>query len=163
MELLRTELVLDTSRRHVGALSQSPDAAEIANYLAQIAAITFYAEVEEKVRKIISDRLAAPGDGRLAYFLFKNKEGMIKRVSKADLVETLVQFGADCRDELNRRFDEAEITKYSNVISGRHRTSHGPGAEITLEEVHEAKAVAERLLDSISEIIHTPGPVEVPA
>lgn len=157
MELLRTDLVLDTSRRHLASLQPgNPDIAEISSYLAQVASITFYSEVEEHIKRIVDARLRASGDHRIAHFIFKNKEGMIKRISKSDIVETIVQFGDDCRQELNNRFRDDEISAYSNVIKSRHETAHRQGGTITLDEVKAAKDVAERLLNSVEEIIRLP-------
>lgn len=152
--LERTALVIETSRRHVSAIpNDSADKALISAYLAGIACVIFYSEMEERVRDVLKKRLAVGGDTKLATFLFKTNEGILKRIKKTDIAETVSLFGEEMKGLLNERIAPDKVEKYSNVILKRHNTSHGPGLDVTLMEVEEAMQIAEEMLVLLAEII----------
>lgn len=154
MPLNRTSLVVETSLRHLeGVPADSPDRPLVATYLAQVATVTFCAEIEEAIVSLVQARLAGAADSKVAHFITKTNEGMIKRVPKSDIVKTVGLFGDGAVDELNARFDEREISKYGNVVRARHITAHGAGGMVTLEEVAEARVIAERMLDAFNAVI----------
>lgn len=113
----------------------------------------FYAEMEERVKEIVGERFADGGDRKLAHFLRKTNDGLLKRMKRKELAETISLFGDDCKEAFLARFPPEELDSYSNVIRDRHDTSHGEGADVTLSEVAKAAAVAERMLAAIREII----------
>lgn len=154
MALNRTTLVLETAEAHLGGLPDStPNKALVAVYLAQVATVTFCSEIEESLIKLIRDRLSRAENAKVAHFITKTNEGMIKRVPKSDIVKTVGLFGEQATAELNAIFTDQEITKYGNVVNARHTTAHGAGGTVTLKEVAEATEIAERMLTTFDAVI----------
>lgn len=84
--LLRTSLVLETSQRHLASIPDyNLDKLEISSYLARVSAVMFYAEMEERVKEIVGERFADGGDRKLAHFLRKTNEGLLKRMKRKEL------------------------------------------------------------------------------
>jgi hypothetical protein len=154
MQLVRTLLIVETAERHVAAIEQTNlDRAAISIYLARVASITFFGEMEERIRTIVASRLGRGGDARLATFLAKTNEGVLKRMKRSDIADTVALFGDDCKEEFRSRLSEEDFTKYQNVIRDRHETAHGAGGDVTLSEVRDAVEIAERLLVALRECI----------
>ncbi|WP_146184093.1 MULTISPECIES: HEPN domain-containing protein [unclassified Caulobacter] len=154
MRLLRTAMVLEVAERHLqNEAANSPDFALVSNYLAQVATVTFYAEMEQRLHEVVRNRLMGAGDEKLAYFLAKHREALVKRVKKSEIADTAAMFGADCKDQFSSNFSDAEITIYNNIITDRHQNAHGNGGGVTISDVKLAFPIAERILDALSKAI----------
>lgn len=91
MHLVRTNFAYEETAAHMERVGRNP---LIEVYLVQFLLVAFYAEIEEKVKEIVSARLATINDRKVASFIFKSHEGMLKRVKKADINDVLQKF--DC-------------------------------------------------------------------
>lgn len=154
MRLLRTRQVVETAERHLRGISDTDlDKLEIASYLAQIAAVALFSEMEEKLRAVVKARFSAGGDAKLANFLASINDKQVGRMKRREISETVGLFGSDCRDAFQLAFPPEELEPYSNVIKDRHEASHAAGSDVTLAEVRNAMEIAERILDKIEEVI----------
>jgi hypothetical protein len=70
-------------------------------YLVQFLLVAFYAEVEEKIKAIVIKRLNVIDDQKVAHFIYKTHEGMLKRVKKAEINDVLQKFGCGEGDILS--------------------------------------------------------------
>ena len=147
-------MVINTSERHLREIPESNiDRSVISIYLARMAAVTFYAEMEEQVKDIVAARFTHGGDAKLAHFLSKTNDGLLARMKRKEIGDTVGLFGEQCKVDFQTRIPESDIVQYSNVIKDRHHTSHGEGSDVTLSEVKVAMEVGERILVAIKEVI----------
>lgn len=147
-------MILEVAERHLqNEAANSPDVALISSYLAQVAAVTFYAEMEQRLHEIVKSRLMIAGDEKLAHFIGKTKESIVKRVKKSEIADTAAMFGDQCKVSFSNKFTDAEITIYTNIIIDRHQSAHGSGGGVTISDVKVAFPIAERILDALSEAI----------
>lgn len=154
MKLLRTRQILETSERHLETVpSTNLDRLEISSYFAQMAAVTFFSEMEEKLKEVVKERFVHGGDAKLAHFLSKTNEKLLSRMKRRDISETVGLFGEQCRIDFQAKFPANELEIYSNVIADRHETSHSTGSDVTLSEVKSALEIGELMLVSIKEVI----------
>ena len=154
MPLNRTSLVVHTARSHLDSLPDDmPNKSLVAIYLAQVATVTLCSEIEESIVKLVQERLARAENAKVAHFIVKTNDGMIRRIPKSDIVKTVGLFGDEAMAALNAIFTPQEITKYGNVVNARHVTAHGAGGTVTLDEVAEAVAIAERMLGQFDTVI----------
>jgi hypothetical protein len=154
VRLLRTLQVVETAERHLSTVpSTNLDRLEISSYFAQIAAVTFFSEMEEKLKEVVKQRFVHGGDEKLAHFLAKTNEKLLSRMKRRDISETVALFGEQCKIDFQSRFPANELEIYSNVIRDRHETSHSAGSDVTLSEVRQALAVGEAVLVAIKEVI----------
>lgn len=166
MRLARTRLLVETAHRHLDSVPETtPERSLVANYLAQIASVTFCSEIEGHLLSILKKRMAVNGDEKLAAFIAANQKSTLKRVSKTDLGRTVGMFGDGLRDAWSGDFTEAETTAYSNVVGARHDTAHsddedvpaservGKSSNVTLQEVEHAIEIADRMLGKLEEVI----------
>lgn len=154
MQLIRTSFIIETAERHIAGIEQTNlDRTAISIYLARTAAISFFGEMEERVKSVVAARLRDGGDGKLANFLSKTNEGVLKRMKRSEIADTVALFGDDCKITFKEILGEEDLTKYHNVISDRHETAHGIGGDVTLAEVREAVAIGERILIALRDCI----------
>ena len=150
MTLLRTVSMIETAERHVSSLPDTNlDKTEIANYLGSVAAVIFYSEMEEQVQAVVKSRLTGFSDERLQKFVFETHAGMLKRMKRKDIVDTVGLFGDDCKEVFRQIVPEEDLARYNNVIGERHLTSHGVGSYVTLTEVRQAADAGEKILKAI--------------
>lgn len=154
MRLLRTAQILDTSERHIDSIEQTNlDRLEIASYFAQIAVVTFFSEMEEKLRDVVKARFRHGGDEKLANFLANINDKQVARMKRREISETVALFGEQCKVDFQAAFPANELEVYSNVIRDRHETSHSGGSDVTLNEVRSAMIIGERILDQVEVVI----------
>lgn len=155
MRLLVTAQLLETVERHLSVVSDdNVDKAEISAYFARIASITLFADMENQIKLTFHSRLSRVDDGRVTNFIYNTHEGMFRRAKRKEISDSVALFGPECKDAFGRRISEVDLTKYANVVSERHMTAHGPGGSVTIAEVREAVAVAELILEAVSEAIN---------
>ncbi len=154
MQLLRTYQIIETSERHLESIPQTNlDRLEIASYFAQIASVSFFSEMEEKLWDTVKDRLVHGGDEKLAHFLSKIKDSDVARMKRREISDTVALFGEQCKIDFKEKFPANELDIYSNVIKERHYASHSSGSDVTLSEVKQALEIGERILVSVKEVI----------
>lgn len=143
MPLVRTRAAFELIQANI--LANGSDKF-IQNCLAQYLAITFYAEMEERVAEVISFHLRRFTGSRIGQFLSSNMENMIGRVPKSDMAKLLGLLGEDFKQKFNGQIQEREVSLYSNVIQARHAVGHKHGSEIDLSEILSAIEAADKIL-----------------
>lgn len=146
MRLQRTNFAYEETLAHLKAVGRNP---LIEIYLVQFLLVAFYAEVEEKVKEIILARLSSISDPKVASFIFKSNEGMLKRVSKSDINDVLRKFDCGTGDIISSLLDDVNLQPYFDAITNRHKVSHDDGASMTLEYFGEALPCGEAILDAL--------------
>lgn len=150
MHLVRTTFALEEVKNHLQRSGRDP---LIEIYLVQFLLVAFYAEVEEKIKDIISVRLSLIADTRVASFVFKTNEGMLKRVKKAEINDVLNKFGCGDGDVISARLPDINLQPYFDAITNRHKVSHDDGTSMTLEDFAKALPCAEAILDAVQTAI----------
>ena len=146
MRLARTNFALDEVRDF---LQSSETNALVESYLVQYLLIAFYSELEEHVKGIISDRLADIKDQKVAHFVAKTHEHMIKRVKKSDINEVLQKFGCGEGDVISTLVGDINLQPYFDAVTNRHLVSHQGGTNMTLVQFAAAVPVAEVVLTAL--------------
>lgn len=149
--LQRTEFALEHVKKHLEEHGSSGSLIE--SFLVQYLLVSFYSEMEERVKETIKSRLHFKGDKKLENFVYKTHESMIKRIKKSDIKDIVLLFGDDCKDKFGGSISEMDISLYSSAIENRHITSHGSGGTITLVQMEKALGSAEKILDSLKRAI----------
>ncbi|UIJ44615.1 hypothetical protein LZK98_16350 [Sphingomonas cannabina] len=150
MHLVRTTFAYEEISNHLAIVGRNP-LVEI--YLVQFLLVALYAEMEEKIKDIILARLKLIQDQRVAEFIFKTNESMLKRVKKAEINDVLQKFGCGEGDVIAERLPEINLQPYFDAITNRHRVSHDDGASMTLEDFGKALPCAEHILDAVEQAL----------
>ncbi|WP_267394554.1 MULTISPECIES: hypothetical protein [unclassified Sphingomonas] len=146
MRLQRTSFAYEETLSHLQNVGRNP---LIEIYLVQFLLVAFYAEVEEKVKEIVSARLNSISDPKVASFIFKSHEGMLKRVKKADINDVLQRFDCGTGDIISGLVDGMNLQPYFDAITNRHKVSHDDGASMTLEYFGQALPCGEAILEAL--------------
>jgi len=150
MYLVRTTFAYDEVTTHLAAAGRNP---LIEIYLVQFLLVALYAEVEEKIKEIIAARLRLVEDQKVAEFIFKTNEGMLKRVKKSEINDVLQKFGCGDGDVISARLPDMNLQPYFDAITNRHKVSHDDGASMTLEDFGKALPCAEAILDAVEKAL----------
>lgn len=148
--LEKTRFALDEIKAFCAA---SPPNPLVSSYFAQFLAVSFYAETEQTVRKILEDRLSRINDEKVSSFISSGNGAIFKRVRKTDLNDLLSKFKCGDGDIIGAHVDEVDTQAYSSIINDRHLTSHGEGSSITIADVERALPCAERMFDIFEQLI----------
>ena len=152
MRLARTSFAAEEIRAFLAASrGRSP---LIENYLVQYLLISLYSEAEESIRTIILERLRGIGDQKVASFISRTNDAMLKRVKKAEINDVLAKFSCGEGDVIGKRLEGVTLQPYFDAITNRHLVCHGSGADMTLDEVKEAISCAERILEELEVALH---------
>ena len=119
----------------------------------QFLLVSLYAEVEEKLKTIINARLLQINDRKIAAFIFKSNESMLKRVKKAEINDLLSKFDCGEGDIISEELAGMNLQPYFDAIVNRHRVSHDQGASMTLDYFGQALPCAEAILDKVEQIL----------
>jgi hypothetical protein len=146
MRLARTAFAIEEIMLFLGNSHPSP---LIESYLVQYILVAFYSELEEHVKIIIADRIGSIQDSKVAHFVSKTHENMIKRVKKSDIYDVLQKFGCGQGDVIGNLLIDMNLQPYYDVITNRHLVSHQGGTNMTLNQVAAALPVAEAVLSAL--------------
>jgi ethanolamine utilization protein EutQ (cupin superfamily) len=146
MRLARTSFAYDEVRQFLTASSGSP---LIESYLVQYLLVAFYSELEEHVKRIISDRISQIEDRKVACFVSKTHEQMLKRVKKSEINEVLQKFDCGNGDIISTLVGDINLQPYSDAIANRHLVTHQSGTTMTLARFANALPCAEAILDAL--------------
>lgn len=150
MELSRTKFAYDETISHLDAAGRNP---LIEAYLVQYLLVSFYSEVEEKLKGIILNRISEIQDPKVASFVFKSNEAMIKKVKKAEINDILAKFDCGEGDVISAHLGEMNLQPYFDAITNRHRVSHEQGSAMTLEYFAQALPCAEAILEAVQQLL----------
>jgi hypothetical protein len=150
MELERTKDSLEKIKAH---LSNGVNDPHIESFFVQYLLVVFYAESEDIIKRIIKTRLLEIQDRKVANFIFKTSEGMIRRTKKNDINEVLKLFDCGDGDIIARNCHDLNLQPYSNAIANRHLVSHSTGVSITLREFEDAIPCAESIFLIVQRLI----------
>jgi hypothetical protein len=151
MPLVRTRVAFELIQTDVTA--NKPDKF-IQSCLAQHLAVTFYAEMEERVAEIISTHLKRFTGSRIGQFLTANLDQMIGRVPKSDISKLLGLLGEDFKAKFNDQIPERDVSMYSNIIQARHSIGHKNGSEIAMSEILLGIDAADKILTALDNCFH---------
>jgi hypothetical protein len=150
MFLQRTTFAYEETVSHLDQFGRNP---LIESYLVQYLLVCFYAEVEERLKEIVSAQLGQIGDRKVASFIFKSSEGMIKRVKKAEINDLLSKFDCGDGDVISELLGDMNLQPYFDAITNRHRVSHDQGGSMTLNYFGQAIPCAEAILGKVEQVL----------
>lgn len=127
----------------------------IKSYLVQYLLVSLYSEIEEHVKIIIQNRINLIEDRKVASFVFKSNEAMLKRVKKAEINDVLQKFDCGTGDIISGILGDMNLQPYFDMITNRHLVSHNDGASMTLEYFGQAIPCAEAVLDALEAALAT--------
>lgn len=152
--LVRTQFACDAANEHLENAVDAQNAPLVKSYLATYCAFLFCSEMEEHLEKILQRRLSQVVVGRISQFILNTNKGMIKRTNKSDIAKFLANFGDEAKDEFNQAIEDKEVQTYMNVVTARHSKAHKTDpVEVTLDEIRDAIAVANRILTEVESVI----------
>lgn len=157
MFLSRTTFAYEETLSHLRDVGRNP---LIEAYLVQYLLVSFYAEVEERIKEIITVRLSEINDRKVASFIFKSNEAMIKRVKKAEVNELLGKFDCGEGDIISGMLQDMNLQPYFDAITNRHLVSHDQGASMTLDYFGQALPCAEAILGAVRRAIASDNQIE---
>lgn len=131
---------------------QAPDKF-IENCLTQHLAVVFYSEMEERLAEIIELKLTKFTSGALGRFLLSNMEGIIRRTRKSDITSLVLMLNEEAKAKFDMAIHSNDVSVYSNVITARHNIGHKQGAQITLRELDQGIAAAEKILAAVDDCL----------
>ncbi len=146
MRLARSTFAYEETQAFLDEATENP---LIKSYLVQYLLVSLYSEIEEHVKKIIQDRINLINDNKVASFVFKSNEGMLKRVKKAEINDVLQKFDCGTGDVISEILGDMNLQPYFDMITNRHLVSHNDGGTMTLDYFGQALPCAEAVLDAL--------------
>ncbi|KQU49767.1 hypothetical protein ASG67_11750 [Sphingomonas sp. Leaf339] len=147
MRLARTAFALDEVQGFLRGGENNP---LVESYLVQYLLVAFYSELEEHVKGIIAARISQVQDRKVAYFVAKTHEHMLKRVKKSEINDVLQKFGCGEGDVISSLVGDLNLQPYYDIITNRHLVSHQGGTNMTMSQVAAALPVAEVVLNALA-------------
>jgi hypothetical protein len=155
MRLARTSFALDEVRQF---LSNSEGSPLVESYLVQYLLVAFYAELEEHVASIISSRISAIQDQKVAFFVSRTHEQMLKRVKKAEINDVLHKFNCGEGDVISTLVGDLNLQPYFDAITNRHLVSHQGGTNMTISQFTAVIPCAEIVLTTLEHALQAENP-----
>ena len=146
MRLVRTSFAFEEATAYIAHAGSN---SLIESYFVQYLLVAFYSEVEERVKEIISQRLNEISDRKVASFIFKSNEAMLRRVKKAEINDVLHKFDCGDGDIISHLLGDMNLQPYFDAITNRHMVSHRDGVNMTLDDFSKALPCAEAILDAL--------------
>jgi hypothetical protein len=146
MRLARSTFAYEETQAFLGEAPENP---LIKSYLVQYLLVSLYSEIEEHVKKVIQGRINLINDSKVASFVFKSNEGMLKRVKKAEINDVLQKFDCGTGDVISEILGDMNLQPYFDMITNRHLVSHNDGGSMTLDYFGQALPCAEAVLDAL--------------
>jgi hypothetical protein len=150
MRLVRTQFAYEEIIAHLAGSGADP---LIENYFVQFLLVSFYAEVEEVIKNVVSNRLSNIRDEQVAHFILQTNEAMIRRIKKSEINDILQKFKCGDGDILAREGGDFNFQPYFDAITNRHLVSHGEGASMTLDGFSKALPCAEFIFDVVERLL----------
>lgn len=150
MRLVRTQFAYEEIANHMAIVGRN---ALLESYFVQYLLIAFYAEVEERLKETITKRLSQINDEKVAHFIYKTNESMIKRVRKSEINDLLQKFNCGDGDVISEALAGKNLQPYFDAITNRHLVSHRDGASMTLDAFSEALPCAEEILEAVENLL----------
>ena len=122
-------------------------------YLVQYLLVCFYSEIEERIKEVIESRIREINDPKVASFIIKTSQGMIRRVKKAEINDILTKFDCGEGDIISELLSDMNLQPYFDAITNRHLVSHGQGVSMTLDYFGMAIPCGEAILQKITETL----------
>lgn len=125
-------------------------------FLSQFLVVALCAEMEERLDECVKERGRDGSDSRLAQYVSSTAKASRRGVKKKEISALLGLFGSDVKEAFNCRMDDAQVTKYNNLVAARHYAAHGEGSNVTLGEVREVLEIADEILRVAHEALRQP-------
>lgn len=152
MRLVRTSFALEEVTEFLSNTQGSP---LIDSYLVQYLLVSFYSEMEDKIKDIVNNRLSQITDVKVSYFVAKTNEGMLRRVKKAEINDVLQKFNCGEGDVIGALVGNLNLQPYFHAITNRHLVSHQNGTNMTLSRFAEAVQCGEIILDAVENALNS--------
>lgn len=146
MSLARTIAAFDFIEAQIKALNIDPF---VQSCLSQYLAVTFYAEMEERVAEIVTTQLQEFTNEPIGAYLASNIDKIIRRTPKSDIADLVASFGTEFKTAFNELISEIDVSRYANVITARHGVGHKQGSNITMADIQDGILVAEKILAAL--------------
>ena len=150
MRLLRTQFAFEAMTSHLDGIGRN---ALIESFFVQYLLVCFYSEVESELAKIIAARLSTIGDPKVACFIQKTNDAMIRRTKKSEINDILKKFGCADGELLGDSIDAISIQPYFDAITNRHLVSHYDGSGMTFEDFRKSLDCAEQVFRFVESAI----------
>jgi hypothetical protein len=149
--MLRTKTAIADCESHLK--STNSYGTEIESYLTQHLLVIFCAEIQQEIYKIVDERSDVSNDEGLRVFVRSSGRRTLRSVGKAEIANFLELFGAQAKEKFNSLLDDKDITVYNNAVQNRHDVAHRHGVQISFEEVKDALAAANKILEAVKAAI----------
>jgi hypothetical protein len=160
MTLSRTRAALAIIETQVAALNLD---SFTQSCLAQYLAVTFYAEMEERISEVITNQLQKFTNSLIGRFLTANMEKIIRRTPKSDIVDLLGNLGEEFKIAFNKLVTETDVSLYSNLITARHGVGHRRGSNVTVSDIRYGIAAGEKILMALDSCFNTDNSTDSPS
>lgn len=149
--LLRTQFAFDNCKGHLD--TSNAWGSEIESYLTQHVLVIMCADVQQEIYGVVEQRAGMADDADLMNYAVATCKRVLRSIGKSEIAGFIGHFSADAKKYLNDNINDAEVTIYSNAVSGRHNIAHGTGANITFRELEDAISVARKLIAIVLQAI----------
>lgn len=153
MYLARTTFAYEEASAHLERVGSDP---LIENYLVQYLLVSFYAEIEEKIRDIMCERISSITDRKVSHFVTTMNEGMFRRVKKTEINDVLYTFNCGDGDLISEYLNQMNLQPYFDAITNRHKVSHDQGSSMTLSYFGQALPCGEAILGAVKAMLNQP-------
>jgi RiboL-PSP-HEPN len=147
--LLRTKSEIEDCAKHLQ--SSATFGTEIESYLTQYLVVVLCADIQQEMYRLSEERASVAKDIAISSYVSTSARKVLRSVRKDEIAKFVGMFGPASLVKLNSLVSDAEVTIFNNAVSNRHDVAHKQGARITFQELKDAVAIAEKLLDAVDQ------------
>jgi hypothetical protein len=153
MRLSPVDSAVETCQSHLE--STGSFGSEIESFLTRHLTVRVCSAFEEEIERLLNERAAKSGDPALNAFCRSCSSVVFRSVQTSEIAGLLGRFGANYKQLFRDKMDanrQAE-TFFNNIISNRHDTAHGPGGNLTFNELVRFYENGHVVLDAFKEVL----------
>lgn len=149
--LLRTSTAIDECEQHLTdtATFGSP----IESYLTRHIAVLLCADVQEAIYEIVEARGKQMSDPAIHQFINNSTQKILRSIMKGEIAGFIGHFGQDKKDAFNALCNDADVSRYNNVVALRHDVAHQTGTSVSFQDLKLGLEAAKRILESFEKAL----------
>lgn len=152
--------MFELANKHINIINGYVDSSKsepLISYLVAHSLVIAYADLEQEIKRAVTDRCKNNEDSFGNKFLVKAVNRRVQSIKFSDLSGLLNDFDKSYKTKFGKMFPENGRTRtyYNNIITNRHSIAHGYSFNATWMDVNEWWPEACRIVRTFRDILET--------
>lgn len=135
---------------------------QVLDYLTRHIVVLFCNEMERELTRIVMDRVDEAGDEVVSNLIKVVRGGLFRNIKTGEIADALAKLSPACKPQFNQlveRLDPQRATHYGAAVRKRNDTAHAAQPDVAFDDLVEAVAAGEEILDAVRAVVNSTRPV----